>query len=186
MPAQVPRAAPHASPHLVWAGVVVIALGVLAFIGSRWSPASPPPPSTQIRVVGAAPEPSTITPQVEPLAPTRPEEREPRERPQHTPRATGARAPDAQELTRAFRRQQSKIEGCFKQHAAAIQGLPTLQLEFALDAEGKLTAVRVTPEALAVTALGQCIKKVAGETHFPAQGKAVSFAIPLSASRSGT
>ena len=125
-------------------------------------------------------------PQVEPLAPTRPEEREPRERPQHTPRATGARAPDAQELTRAFRRQQGKIEGCFKQHAAAIQGLPTLQLEFALDAAGKLTAVRVTPEALAVTALGQCIKKVAGETHFPAQGKAVSFAIPLSASRSGT
>jgi hypothetical protein len=41
----------------------------------------------------------------------------------------------------------------------------------------------LTPESIAQTALGQCIKKVAGGTRFPAQGKPVSFAIPLSASR---
>jgi serine/threonine protein kinase len=191
-PPPLPRTAPvrsasSATPHLVWAAVAVLALAVLAWVGSRWSPVPVPAPSAQIRVVGEtrAPDPQ---PEIEPL-PQRPANvRDPaRERlPAHTPRVAAARGPDAQELTRAFRKQQSKIEGCFKQHATAVEGLPTLQLEFALSADGKLTAVRVAPDALAATELGKCIKQVAAETHFPAQGKAVSFAIPLSASRGGT
>jgi serine/threonine protein kinase len=182
---QIARASP-ATPHLVWAAVAVLALGVLAWVGSRLTPATPPAPSGQIRVVGETRPPEPL-PRVEPLRQPGPQAQDAvHERPQHTPRAAAPRAPDAQELTRAFRKQQGKIEGCFKQYATAVEGMPTLQLEFALSAEGKLTSVRVAPDALAVTDLGKCIKKVASETHFPAQGKAVSFAIPLSASRSGT
>jgi eukaryotic-like serine/threonine-protein kinase len=188
-PARVPaftQSASTAVPHLVWAGVAVLALAVLAFVAWRFNPAPTPVPSAQIRVVGETPMPAPV-PEIEPLKPLdpAPQAANPeRERPSHAP-IRAARTPDAQELTRAFRKQQPKIEGCFKTHATAVQGLPTLQLEFALNAEGKLTSVRVAPQALAVTELGKCIQRVAGETRFPAQGKAVSFAIPLSASRSG-
>jgi hypothetical protein len=111
------------------------------------------------------------------------------------------------ELECAFRAQQSNIEGCFTQYGSAmwpivqlegspydkflptppsaIEGWPILQLEFALRADGKLSSLRLAPEALAVTPLGECIKRAASETTFPTQGKAVSFAIPLSASPAG-
>jgi serine/threonine-protein kinase len=169
-------------PHLVWAAVVVIAVVVAGWVArSHSNQAAVPPPRAQIRVIGETREP-VLQPKVENLPPRQASADAGRERPHHPPRTT-ARGPDAQELTRAFRKQQGRIEDCFKRHATAVEGLPTLQLEFALNADGKLTSVGVAPGALAVTPLGQCIKKVASETRFPAQGKAVSFAIPLSASR---
>jgi hypothetical protein len=36
------------------------------------------------------------------------------------------------------------------------------------------------------TALGKCLQTVAEGTHFPGQGRAVSFAIPITASRSAS
>jgi hypothetical protein len=91
--------------------------------------------------------------------------------------------PDAQALTRAFRNQQPKIQACFAAHAVGLQGHPQMQVDFDLDARGKLVKVRVAPAALAGTALGTCIERVARGTSFPAQGEPVSFGIPVTASR---
>ena len=91
--------------------------------------------------------------------------------------------PDPLLLTRAFRKQQAKIEACFTDHTVELEGLPQLQLEFELLATGQLASVHVTPSALAKTALGKCLEKVASGTHFPPQSRPVSFAIPLTASR---
>jgi serine/threonine protein kinase len=90
-------------------------------------------------------------------------------------------APDARALTQAFRKQQPKLELCFKQHSVSLQGHPTAQLDFDLDATGKLKHVELSPHALASTSLGDCVIRVARSTAFPAQGRAVSFAIPISA-----
>jgi hypothetical protein len=102
-----------------------------------------------------------------------------------SPRARGG-APNAEELTRAFRRQQGPIAGCFEQHAVGLSGVPVVTLEFSLDDEGKVLSAHVQPAALASTPLGQCIQRVAQKTRFPAQGRGVSFAIPLSASKGPT
>jgi hypothetical protein len=75
------------------------------------------------------------------------------------------------------------MTSCFARHAVSVEGMPVVKVTFDLQADGKLVSVHVTPESLGQTALGQCIKKVASDTRFPAQGKPVSFAIPLSASR---
>ena len=91
--------------------------------------------------------------------------------------------PDPLSLTRAFRKQQAKIEACFTDHTVELEGLPQLQLEFELLASGQLAQVHVTPAPLSKTALGKCLEKVASGTHFPPQSRPVSFAIPLTASR---
>jgi len=90
-------------------------------------------------------------------------------------------APDPLSLTRAFRKQQGKVEACFTRHAVAVQGLPMMQLEFDLAASGKLERVRVLPASLASTALGKCLADIAAGTQFPSQGRPVSFAIPITA-----
>lgn len=177
--------------QLVWPGVAVAALAVAAWAYSA-GPRQSPAPKPQIQVVQSPREPSvTVEPAPRPEAPANPGTPEPPAkgvRPVRTARAAPrAPAPDAQELTRAFRKQQVPIADCFEQHAVALQGVPVLTLEFDLEADGKLASVRVVPSNVAVTPLGQCIKKVASATRFPPQGKSVSFAIPLSASKtSGT
>jgi serine/threonine protein kinase len=94
--------------------------------------------------------------------------------------------PDARSLTRAFRDQQPKIEACFAEHAIGLEGHPQMQVDFDLDAHGKLSRVAITPATLAKTALGGCIERVARVTAFPAQGEPVSFSIPVTASRAMT
>lgn len=91
--------------------------------------------------------------------------------------------PDPLSLTRAFRKQQGKVTGCFTRHTSAVEQLPMMQLEFDLAASGKIDAVRVLPANLAGTPLGKCLADVASSTHFPSQGRAVSFAIPITADR---
>jgi serine/threonine-protein kinase len=89
--------------------------------------------------------------------------------------------PDPLSLTRAFRKQQGKVESCFTRHAVGVEGIPKTQLEFALAASGKVQSVQVLPATLASTPLGKCLEEIAAATHFPPQGRAVSFAIPITA-----
>ena len=96
---------------------------------------------------------------------------------------SGAKRSDAQGLTQALRRQQTKLEGCFQQHSVELEGHPTTQLEFDVEASGRITRVGISPRSLATTALGECLLSVAQKTKFPAQPSAVSFAIPLTARR---
>jgi len=101
----------------------------------------------------------------------------------HGGRRERASKPDPASLTRAFRKQQSKIEACFAAHAVGVEGLPMMQLEFDLASSGSLEEVRVVPAELAMTPLGRCLKRVAATTQFPPQTRALSFAIPITASR---
>lgn len=102
----------------------------------------------------------------------------PPDTPHEPPRRT---SPNANALTRALRKQQPKLEACFRQHSLALEGNATTQLLFDLDANGKLTHVELSPQVLNSTSLGQCLLKVARSTPFPAQPRAVSFVIPLTA-----
>jgi serine/threonine-protein kinase len=89
--------------------------------------------------------------------------------------------PDAGALTRALRKQQPRLEACFKEHSVGLEGAPTTRLEFDLAQDGTLTRVDLSPRTLGGTLLGQCLLRVARSTPFPAQPRAVSFVIPLTA-----
>jgi serine/threonine-protein kinase len=100
------------------------------------------------------------------------------------PRPTKAAGPDPNALTRALRRQRTKLEACFNTHSLALEGHATTQLIFDLAEDGSQTKVELSPPLLTQTELGQCLLKVARATRFPPQPHAVSFAIPLTASTS--
>jgi eukaryotic-like serine/threonine-protein kinase len=148
--------------------------------------AAPLPP---IRVVTESPLttttgvqlPDPLTTSIEESAPESPLRTSSERRERHA-----KSSPDPMSLTRALRKQQGKVEECFGRHASALTNLPTMQLEFDLTASGKLSAVRVLPASMSGTALGKCLQTVAEGTHFPGQGRAVSFAIPITASRSAS
>ena len=176
------------------AGLVVAAALVIAAVLAvqREPPANATTPRPQIRVV------TDTQPEATPRLPdaleasgdaalTRTAERpdEGREDNARTPRERSGK-PDALILTRAFRKQHARIETCFTQHAVEVEGMAQMQVEFDLAASGRVEGVRVVPAVLAKTALGKCLEQIAVSTRFPPQGQAVSFAIPLTASRSAT
>jgi serine/threonine-protein kinase len=179
-------------PHLVWAGVALVAVAVAGWamtLRHGVSDAEALPRSVQ--VVQSAREPAPQQPPEIEAAPTDVTPVEPAPtKPAIGGEAPGPRsarprsgAPNAEELTRAFRRQQGPIAGCFEQHAVGLSGVPVVTLEFSLDEAGTLLSAQLSPRALAGTPLGQCIQRIALKTQFPAQGRSVSFAIPLSASK---
>jgi eukaryotic-like serine/threonine-protein kinase len=99
------------------------------------------------------------------------------------PEPRGRSGPNPRTLTRTFRGQQGKIETCFASHAKGMGLAPEIQVEFDLESSGRIKRVRVLPATFATTELGRCIERVAGRTKFSKQGQAVSFAIPVRASR---
>jgi hypothetical protein len=196
-PGPVPPAASQRG--LMVAIAVVGCLAAAAIVVPLVNKPAPPPAVPQFRLVTqhvAAPVEVAPTPDPAPAAPT-PLEAEaaapepaaeiaaPAARPVPT-RAAKQSGPDAQSLTRAFRNQQPKIQACFAEHAIGLEGHPQMQVDFDLDARGKLSSVAITPAALAKTALGDCLERVARATVFPAQGEPVSFSIPVTASRATT
>jgi serine/threonine-protein kinase len=185
-------AVPVASHRGMWLGLGLVgslALGAILLSLQRQANVLPPAvpairvvsqpiaqPLAQPSVPATPRAHSEPTPAADPPAPSTDTERG-----AHKEDRTRRTGPDPHALTRAFRKQQPKLEICFRQHSVSLQGRPTAQLEFDLDATGKLTRVVLAPPALASTALGGCLLQVARSTAFPAQGRAVSFAIPLSA-----
>jgi serine/threonine-protein kinase len=185
------RTVPAFLAGLVVAGALVIA-AVMAF--QRESPANATTPRPQIRVV------TDTVPTTEPMrrAPDALEASgdaslargntnvdDPREDPARPPRERTSK-PDALTLTRAFRKQHARIEACFTEHAVEVEGLAQMQVEFDLASTGRVESARVMPSMLAKTPLGKCLEQVAISTRFGPQGQAVSFAIPLTASRSAS
>ncbi|MFT3923473.1 MAG: protein kinase [Myxococcales bacterium] len=182
-----PAPASGSSKWLFLALGVVGSLAVVAIALSLTRSQTPAPSMPPIRVVAestpaqapvvqAQPQEETTTGRTE--APTQPEEttRKPR-------KPAAATEPDPAGLTKAFRKQQGKIEECFKTHTAGVQGMPRMQLGFDLDASGKILRVNAEPAGIASTPLGKCLQDVGKATRFPGQGQPVSFAIPITASR---
>jgi serine/threonine-protein kinase len=195
-----PKPARSTSP-LAWA-MAVLGAGLLIFVASQNARPNPPP---KIRVVSEVtppkpeirPEPtiaSLTKPAQTPVtertsapsssAPLKPAETKPAAH-SEIPRARGDSelgSSEERRLTRALRKQQDQFTACFAQHAKTLKSLPPIKLEFELLPDGKLSALRVIPAVVAGSELGRCLHSAASGTHFPALGKPVSFAVPLSAS----
>jgi serine/threonine protein kinase len=180
---------PKVSSHVVWAASLVLVAGVTALYFSSEAKNAAPLPTAKIRVVSST-APAPPTPKVEVLPfPRRPGSNPERTEERRPPADTAGRvnrpgameqgSPDARRLTRAFGKQQPRIEACFVEHAQNPANLPPIQFEFVLEADGTLGAAKVAPPNVASTALGTCLKSVAGETEFPAPGKPLTFSIPL-------
>ncbi len=105
-----------------------------------------------------------------------------------------ALAPDARQMTKkvvrgpgpfttlggqkAFRKHGSEFVRCFHQHAPGDE--VRLKLITSISGDGKVTAVKLDPDALASTAFGRCALKVASAIRYPAHNKpTINFAQPL-------
>jgi hypothetical protein len=84
-------------------------------------------------------------------------------------------------LTRVFARQQSRVQACFSAHADQLDTRPELSIEFHVSASGAVEQAELTPDAIAKTALGVCLSRVAHSTRFPTLTESVAFRIPLTA-----
>jgi serine/threonine-protein kinase len=84
-------------------------------------------------------------------------------------------------LARAFQRQEGKIQSCFQQQGASVDGQSGISVRFQIDQAGSVQRAQVTPASVAAAPLGQCILAIARATAFGPQPEPVSFAIPLSA-----
>jgi len=95
------------------------------------------------------------------------------------PASTG---PDPRDLTRAFSRHQGKIESCFAQFPNQV-GNETLSIKFQIAETGTVQTAELSPASIAGTQLGRCLVGVAKLAHFPRQGEALAFRIPITARR---
>lgn len=119
----------------------------------------------------------------EPAAEEPPSESRPTpSRERHARRRRG-KGPDPAGLTRAFRRRQSEVQACISRHGEGLEPESRIQVEFSLAADGTLEGASVKPPAVASTAAGRCIERVARSTEFPAQHQPVVFTIPVTTRR---
>lgn len=181
--APVPATARGGHSHAILISLFVVGcLATAAILLTVLRPAAPAAAPAPIRVVSAPNEQNPVSPPAPPeLAAGVPDE--PNGPASAQTKRDKPKRPDAQGLTQALRRQQTKLEGCFKQHSVELEGQPTMQLEFDVEASGAITRVGISPRSLANTAVGECLLAVGQRTKFPEQPKAVSFAIPLTARR---
>jgi eukaryotic-like serine/threonine-protein kinase len=84
-------------------------------------------------------------------------------------------------LSRTFSKRQPAIQNCFLSNTVNVSGTPEVSIRFSVDAQGKVISAAVRPEAIAATALGQCLQQVAQSTNFGAQDKPLVFSIPITA-----
>jgi hypothetical protein len=75
------------------------------------------------------------------------------------------------------------LTSCIKKHSATAAGTSKLTLSFDLDKRGKVKSVGVAPAAVASSALGGCVKRVAQKIRFGAQSDNIRFSIPLKISQ---
>jgi eukaryotic-like serine/threonine-protein kinase len=91
---------------------------------------------------------------------------------------------DAASLSRAFQRQQGRVEQCFLTHAKDVDGQPRIAVRFSIDPSGAVQGAELSPPTLSGTPLGACILTAARGTQFGPQPAALTFTIPITARRS--
>lgn len=90
--------------------------------------------------------------------------------------------PDPRNLTRAFSRQQGKVERCFTQFPDQV-GTESLSIKFQISDKGTVQTAELSPAHVGNTALGRCLLDVAKTASFPVQREAIAFRIPITARR---
>ncbi|HEV8247626.1 MAG TPA: protein kinase [Polyangiaceae bacterium] len=98
--------------------------------------------------------------------------------------AKPAAGSDAASLSRAFQKQQGRIEQCFLHHAKEVEGQPRIAVRFSIDTSGAVQRAELNPASLSGTELGGCILSAARGTQFGAQPESLTFTIPITARRS--
>ncbi len=91
---------------------------------------------------------------------------------------------DAAALSRAFQKQQGRVEQCFLQHAKDVGGQPRISVRFSIDTKGGVQRAELNPASLSGTALGGCVLTAARGTQFGPQPEPLTFSIPITARRS--
>jgi serine/threonine-protein kinase len=182
--APLPKVLPkRRSPWLAVGGVVAASAIALGVWFTTRTGAKPDSHFVMIERTGASSEPAPSAPSEPPATTTEPAAStdgpkpvEPRTEP-----ASAARGNDSQRLSRAFQRQQGKIEGCFRTHTADLAHSPQISVRFQIDPSGRVTSAQIVPASLAGSGLGTCITSVASATDFGPQTAPVAFTIPITA-----
>jgi serine/threonine-protein kinase len=185
------RTRPKSRAPLLWlAGSLLVALATLAGVLLGRDTAR----SSGDRIVVIEREKDAPSPQAEAVpaalveVPSKPPSSPPRAAPSPAAQPGHAAplpalAPDPQLLTRAFARQQQRVQACFAKHADALDAQPELAFNFRVSASGAVEHAELTPQAVSKTALGACLLAVASSTRFPKLEQAVAFRIPITARR---
>lgn len=101
----------------------------------------------------------------------------------HKPRdASATDGPDPRNLTRAFSKQQGKVERCFAQFPDQL-GNESVSIKFQITDKGVVQSADLSPATIGDTPLGRCLVGVAKAATFPAQREAIAFRIPITARR---
>ncbi len=87
-------------------------------------------------------------------------------------------------LSRAFQKQQGRVQQCFLTHTKDVEGQPRIAVRFSIDQSGGVKSAELSPQALTGTPLGSCILGAARSTQFGPQSQELSFTIPITARRS--
>lgn len=86
-------------------------------------------------------------------------------------------------VTQTFASRRGAIRSCFERHDSGSDENPTIEIRFRIDADGVVEQARLSPSSLEATELGACVVAVARGTRFGPIGRAMSFSIPVTASR---
>lgn len=176
-------------------GASVIAASIAALV-LTFTAAKNSPPKEQRYLLVERPDAKAPTISQEPLADALPKDALPTDgssqAPSASPPVTGehkvptpaqrkSQKTGVSELTQAFSRRASSVQGCFSKNAGALQGSPQISIRFEVSAAGAVNSASLSPTALAGTSVGQCLLGVARSTKFPAGEKSVAFSIPITA-----
>jgi serine/threonine-protein kinase len=143
-----------------------------------------PPPSTSKPQVAVAKPGADPSPEADPpKEAAAPKENGQNARHQSKRKTKETNGPDMKALTRAFKKRKGKIQSCFEAHPKDLESSPKMSVFFRVTPSGKVSEVDLAPKELSGTALGKCLTKVSKATTFPPQHEAISFRIPLSASK---
>jgi eukaryotic-like serine/threonine-protein kinase len=91
--------------------------------------------------------------------------------------------PDPAVLTAAFKKRKGAVRQCFLQHPDDLEEGANVSVLFHVETSGKVRRADLSPSSMQRTPLGKCLVTVSKTTEFPPQSEAVTFRIPLSASR---
>jgi serine/threonine protein kinase len=87
----------------------------------------------------------------------------------------------AQRLSVAFAQRRAEVARCFDRHAADVAGQPGVEVEFAIQADGRVASAFVVPTTLRSTRFARCLVAAALDTRFGPQPSRLRVRIPVTA-----
>jgi hypothetical protein len=95
--------------------------------------------------------------------------------------AAASPAEESNTIARQLARRQVALQACFREFSKGGAERDAITLSFDVAAAGQVTVATLEPPALAESAVGQCLLRVARETQFQELHHPVHFSVPLHA-----